>query len=128
MRLGPRVLLGGILLTIAAAGPVAGAEEAPAFKERVAPFLAKYCNRCHGGQKPKAGLNLAAFHGEDAVAEDRKTWAKVYENLEAGSMPPEDQPQPNEAEVAPILRWINAELAKVDCRGLNDPGRVTLRR
>jgi hypothetical protein len=126
MRRGRRLILGGVFLVLAAPRP-AEADE-PTFRERVAPFLAKYCNRCHGDPKPKAGLNLAAFRGEDAVAQNRKAWAKVFENLDAGLMPPEDQPQPSEAEIEPILRWINAELAKDDCRGLNDPGRVTLRR
>ena len=43
-------------------------------------------------------------------------------------MPPEDKPQPSPAETEKAARWIEAQLAKVDCRLQADPGRVTLRR
>ena len=35
-----------------------------AFRSSVLPLFAKYCTSCHGPNKPKGGLNLAAFQDE----------------------------------------------------------------
>ena len=43
-------------------------------------------------------------------------------------MPPEDRPQPSEAEFDALTGWIQAELQKGQCGGPVDPGRVTIRR
>jgi hypothetical protein len=43
-------------------------------------------------------------------------------------MPPEDAPQPEAAERDRLVSWLEAELAKSDCGGPRDPGRVTIRR
>ncbi|MEO6811323.1 MAG: DUF1592 domain-containing protein [Isosphaeraceae bacterium] len=98
------------------------------FEAKVAPVLNKYCISCHGGKKPKAGVNLATFTDEAAVLKDLKTWEKVLENVELGLMPPEDKPQPTEVEVETLTAWVESTLTSANCRGPADPGRVTLRR
>jgi Protein of unknown function (DUF1592)/Protein of unknown function (DUF1588)/Protein of unknown function (DUF1587)/Protein of unknown function (DUF1585)/Protein of unknown function (DUF1595)/Ca-dependent carbohydrate-binding module xylan-binding/Planctomycete cytochrome C len=98
------------------------------FKEHVAPLLAKYCFKCHGEIKPKAGLNLSAYSGEQSVQNAKKTWEKVRHYVESHEMPPEDRPQPSAEEAERITSWIVTQLSDVNCQGPINPGRVTLRR
>ena len=112
--------------------PPAKAVNAPAssasFENQAAPFLAKYCNVCHGGDKPKADLNLTTFKDESAIVKNRKAWTLIKDYIESGEMPPEEKLQPSEAEAAAFMAFITSTLAKVDCTSQNDPGRVTIRR
>ena len=66
----------------------AGASVEARFRETVRPFLESYCLRCHGAEKPKGDLNLAAFTSAESVAKDLPRWELVLEQLEASSMPP----------------------------------------
>lgn len=104
------------------------APEERAFSEKVQPFLTRYCVSCHGAEKPKAGVNLAKYQSIKAIEADRKTWEKVIENVGAGIMPPEDKPQPPEAEAEFLTEWVEARLSKVLCDGPARPGLVTIRR
>ena len=58
------ILAGGLLVAVFGGGPPARAAEGPdAYGREVRPLLARYCFGCHGENKPKGGLNLAAFTG-----------------------------------------------------------------
>src|SRR4051794_15777200 len=57
---------------------------AATFEGQVAPFLARYCTNCHGGEKPRAGLDLAKFRDASALEGNRRVWQRVVENLESG--------------------------------------------
>ena len=119
----------GLILVAASAVGLAApvAPTADTYQAEVAPLLARYCVSCHGGDKPKAGLNLSKYKDTADVAADLKTWQGVLENVEADAMPPADKPQPTEAESAVLRRWIKARLGPQNCN-LVDPGHVTLRR
>ena len=104
------------------------APTSPTYQAQVVPVLARYCAGCHGPEKPKDGLNLAAFATEGAVLKDLKTWQKVLENVESGAMPPEGKPRPSEAESARVVQYLQGLLSKASCKAAPDPGRVTLRR
>ena len=55
-----------------AAGPQC--DQPATFQADVVPVLAKYCTGCHGAEKAKGGLNLAAFTEEGAARAQRKLW------------------------------------------------------
>ena len=103
-------------------------ESAITFESHVIPLLTKYCTKCHGGDKPKAGLALDAYRDAASVVNDRQNWELVLEMLTLRDMPPEKEPQPTAAEVRLITTWIKSELADVDRTVKRRPGRVTLRR
>src|SRR4051812_44278033 len=66
------------------------------FADSVQPLLQKYCYECHGPTKQKAQVRydqLSSYR-----TEERHLWAKVHEKLAEGEMPPEDHPQPTDAE------------------------------
>ena len=104
------------------------APEDSAFKADVAPLIQNFCVKCHTGDKPKAGINLAALADAASVPKSRKAWDRVREAIDSGTMPPEDKPQPSEAQSRKAVHALQTLLSKSDCRIQNDPGRVTLRR
>ena len=99
-----------------------------AYTKQVVPLVQKYCIKCHGGRKPRAGFALDRIKTERQADNDRKTWEKVVRALQAREMPPEDKPQPTAAERDLLLTFLDQRLAAIDCTKGRDPGRVTLRR
>jgi hypothetical protein len=59
------------------------------FKERVQPFVERYCVSCHGATKPKSELDLSHDTTTAAVVNNAKRWQLVLQRLEAQEMPPE---------------------------------------
>jgi mono/diheme cytochrome c family protein len=98
------------------------------FRGQIEPLLAQYCKTCHSGEKPKGELRLNEFLARAAVDKDREVWEKIAGKLRDHEMPPEDQPQPDMAARKKLTAWIDAQLARFDCTGRRDPGRVTIRR
>src|SRR5262245_51905795 len=77
------------------------APDAAGHRDIAAPFLKKYCQRCHGGEKQESGFRVDQHLPNEfltkAVAE---RWSEVLQKLNAGEMPPKKEPQPPAAEVA----------------------------
>ena len=113
-----------------AAPPAKAAAEDPAFKDKILPFINKYCLECHRGEKAKGGLTLEGYVSEAHARKDRKNWIAVQHVVVSGEMPPKNKPQPTKAEKEFFLNWIENSLTAVDCGGTTprDPGRVTIRR
>jgi hypothetical protein len=94
------------------------------YEETVGPFLAKYCQKCHAGEKPKGEFvvdprRLANDFSDPAT---RGKWREIVNVLNSHQMPPEEARQPTPIEVAAVVDWITdqtvrAELAKRE-RGL----------
>ena len=100
---------------------------AAAYEKQVKPLLARYCYDCHGDAKQKADLTLQTYRDAASVTNDRKTWEKVLANLRNREMPPQNKPQPTQAERDFLAAWIEGEIFDTDCTN-PDPGRVTIRR
>src|SRR5581483_6096519 len=100
----------------------------PSFSREVMPFLQKHCLQCHGGKKPKAGLSFEVFKDDAAADKQREIWEKVSLSLRSGEMPPSGRPKPLAQEIDFIVGWLDKNLARANCSGPRDPGRVTLRR
>jgi hypothetical protein len=90
----------------------------------IRPLLSKYCVSCHGEQKPKAGLNLAAMRAEG----NPKAWKLVWDRIKARQMPPAGKPQPTPAERERVTAWIEGTFAKHTLDGHPDPGPLRPRR
>ncbi|MFQ5731030.1 MAG: DUF1592 domain-containing protein [Planctomycetaceae bacterium] len=99
------------------------------FRTHVAPVLQKYCYECHG---PKEQMEGVAFHkltDERSVFGGRKLWEKVHRVVKAGAMPPADHTlRPSDAQRRRVAKWIEESIFAIDCRLVDDPGRVTIRR
>lgn len=123
-------------VTFAASAAFARPPAAPSLKERskatsferdIKPVLSQYCYGCHGETKRKGDLSLQVYQDEAAALKDAKVWGKVLHNVRTREMPPENKPQPTQAQRDLIAGWIETKIFQCDCNH-PDPGRVTLRR
>ncbi|MCM8529631.1 MAG: DUF1592 domain-containing protein [Lentisphaeraceae bacterium] len=60
-------------------------------------FIGKYCTDCHDEDMQKGGIDLTSFSLENMSQVDEDLWAKVYDQVSAGTMPPKKkkkQPTP----------------------------------
>src|SRR5438128_1982953 len=77
------------------------------FRDTVQPLLKTHCLGCHGGEKPKGGLDLSASTSVDAVAKDLRHWELVREQVRSGAMPPaKAKEQPSAADRKALTDWI----------------------
>jgi hypothetical protein len=97
-------------------------------KDHIKPVLEKYCFDCHNDKKQKGDVNLLSVVDNPKLEENRKVWEKVAEMVEGGDMPPEKKPQPSDAQRDLMVKFIDGQLAKADCNGSINPGKVTIRR
>lgn len=115
------------LLAVDATGMEEAALRADAqkiFKEKVGPFVEKYCARCHGS-RAKAGINLQSAvknpSGKSAILHFKKAAA----NVKVHDMPPEDAAkQPTDEERRQFVKWIG----KHKYLAPRDPGAFVIRR
>jgi hypothetical protein len=95
------------VLVILAQNEAHAAESAD--EEFIGEFLKSHCVRCHNRTDLEGDLNLGDL-GLD-ITRNRSTYAGVLKRLDAGDMPPEDEPQPDNGAVRRVTRWIQAGLA-----------------
>ena len=94
----------------------------------VSGFLDKHCYHCHGPEKQKGKLRLDELSLELSNDSIAAHWQDVLDTLNAGDMPPEDEPQPSKKELTVFLAELTGKL-KDARRQLSDQGReVAMRR
>ena len=114
--------------TGARAGPVTTASLEARFAGEVKPFLQKHCYACHANGKHKGEVALDPYTTLFSVQSDRDKWLHFSEVLKQKLMPPEEKPQPSQAEFDGAIGWIDDALTYCDCTGPRDPGRVMIHR
>ncbi len=84
----------------------------------IAPILRTYCAGCHGHDEPESGLNLDSYEGLVAGGEhgrvlvpgssdESRLMQALYGKGEL-TMPPEDEPRPDENQIKILADWIDA--------------------
>ncbi len=91
-----------------------GAVKSPVFERDVVPILTARCLKCHGGDKPKAKLNLQTKAGMLTGGESGPVLVPgsaekslLFEMISKGDMPPQKNPKLTPEEVALIKSWID---------------------
>jgi hypothetical protein len=97
------------------------------FVQTAAPMFKQFCSDCHGEKKAKAQLDLARLSSEPNFGNLFKTWEKVIAMLEQKEMPPEEEPQPSDAERTKLIASVREALAKFIRDQAGDPGRIAMR-
>ncbi len=125
----PRILLVTCILTILGPAASRAVAEAPraAMAERHRPLLTNHCVKCHGaGAESGVRLDDLPLAIDDVAAADR--WQRVLAVLNAGEMPPEDEPQPDPVAKTDFLDDLSN--AMVTARRLlsDQHGAITMRR
>lgn len=106
----------------------------PAYAERIRPLLQKYCFDCHSEKVTKSGLRLDTLAVDFLAAPAAITWKEIQSRIvdrTDNRMPPEGKPQPPEADVKSLHRWIETKFAAVaaaDAIAQKQEGRAQLRR
>ena len=94
------------------------------FKEKVGPFVNKYCTRCHGS-RAKAGINLQSALKNPAGESATLHWKKAAANVKVHDMPPEDSSKkPTDEERQQFIEWVG----KIKYLAPRDPGPFVIRR
>lgn len=126
-----KMKLPALALALLMAGSAIGADEAAlradaqkVFKEKVGPFVNKYCTRCHGS-RAKAGINLqSALKNPDGESASLH-WKKAVSNVKVHDMPPENaSKKPTDEERRQFVEWIG----KLKYLAPRDPGPFVIRR
>lgn len=80
------------------------------YTSAIKPFFAAHCIRCHGPEQSKGKITLHSIDGDLSAGQELERWELILDMLEFGGMPPEGEPQPDQAERQAIVRWIESGL------------------
>jgi mono/diheme cytochrome c family protein len=97
-----------------------GATEATA--ER---FLKQHCVRCHDAAVQEGQFRLDTLERNFTSHLTAERWAEVMTRINAGEMPPEEEPRPTVDEIAGVVGWISAEIEAGEAARLAARGRMT---
>ncbi len=91
------------------------------------PFFRKHCIRCHGPAETKGELRLDSLDADFTKPATFERWQRILERVQAGEMPPQDEPRPKPDLVTDFAKLLTARLEGIaeERRG---SGRVVLRR
>jgi hypothetical protein len=73
-------------------------------------FLEKHCVGCHGPKKEKGDLRIDQLSRDFNLGADGHHWAEIVERINAGEMPPEEEAQPTESEIAAVIGQLDARI------------------
>ena len=73
-------------------------------------FMAKHCLRCHGPEKVERDLRIDQLSRDFQSGIDGHLWAEIVERINAGEMPPEEEPQPTEDEIAEVVAQLDSRI------------------
>lgn len=98
------------------------------FEQSVEPFLKQHCHTCHDAKKAKAGFRSDHLSADLAVPRMVDHWKEVFDRINAGEMPPEDERRPDPKLQTAVVEWINAKLREADLAAKNAGGQSPMRR
>lgn len=97
-------------------------------KAKLEPFLKENCVKCHGPDKQRGQLRFDEVSWEITNNDTAQRWQDVLDVLNGGEMPPEDEPQPSDAELSQILDTLTGALLKARMRLTDHGGEIKMRR
>ena len=71
-------------------------------------FLEKHCLCCHGSEKEKGDVRIDQFSRDFKSGVDTHLWAEVIEKINAGEMPPKEDQQPTQEEIAAFVTNLDS--------------------
>lgn len=117
-------LLLGILVSTASAAPEATALDSG----KLQPFLENYCIKCHGPKKQKGQIRFDQTDWKITDNDTAQRWQDVLDQLNGGDMPPEDEKQPTNDELAAALDSITGSVLSARKRLTDHGGEIKMRR
>lgn len=101
-----------VILMPSFAGAVCGAPQSEQTEpvEQFEVFLEKHCVRCHGPQKEEGDIRIDQLSRDFKSGVDTHHWAESLDKINSGEMPPKDEPQPTQDEIAAFVRNLDSLL------------------
>src|SRR5687767_7020117 len=91
-------------------------------------FFTEHCQKCHSGAKPKGEFNFESLSQDFTDKKNRQQWFAVLEQLNAGNMPPKEEPRPPAEKVKVAAQWISERAGAAEIARRAKEGRVVMRR
>ena len=91
-------------------------------------FMKTHCYRCHGAETQEADLSLHDMARVIGDSADALNWQDILDKLNAGEMPPEDEPQPSKVELARVVGDLTESLQAAQKMLRDSGGAIALRR
>ncbi|MDP9170557.1 MAG: DUF1592 domain-containing protein, partial [Acidobacteriota bacterium] len=91
-------------------------------------LLAAWCQSCHQGKSPAAGLNVTALAAPDSLSLRAPQWSKILLRVHNSEMPPRGAPAPDPDQREAFTTWLRGALKHEACSTGLSPGVAPLRR
>lgn len=98
-----------------------------AFRAATQELFEQTCRQCHDAADPDGGLDIGSYASLDSLTTRRAGWESILGKLRSGEMPPSGVTRRQDL-IDGLVRYLDAELERIDQNATPDPGRVTLRR
>ena len=92
-----------VFLSLRLVGAVCAAEPFEA-------FLENHCVRCHGPQKEEGDIRIDRLSRDFNAGLDSHQWAEALDKINSGEMPPKEEPQPTQEEIAAFVKNLDTLL------------------
>ena len=99
-----------------------------AYDSTVQPVLRQFCIKCHGSETTEAGLRLDDADLDFGKRSVAMRWTEIMDRINAGEMPPDDEPQPSGQQLTSVVEWIATELRRREAAIQSTGGQVVMRR
>lgn len=77
------------------------------YSSTVAPVLSSFCNSCHGGSTPSAGIKLDTYNDVKIQAANGRLWGAISHAGSYSPMP-KNAAKLNTCNLAKIKKWLDA--------------------
>jgi hypothetical protein len=88
-------------------------------------FLKQHCVRCHDAATQEGQFRLDTLDRNFTSHLTAERWAEVMTRINAGEMPPEEEPRPTVDEIADVVGWISEQIEAGEAARLAARGRMT---
>lgn len=105
-----RLLAPGVAVWCLCSAIIVIAADSVSAAEPFEAFLKKHCVRCHGPQKEEGDIRIDQLSRDFKSGVDSHHWAEALDKVNSGEMPPEDEPQPTQDEIAAFVLNLNSRL------------------
>ena len=87
----------------------------------LAPFLKQNCLRCHNADDENGDFRIDTVPWTIKEESEAETWQELLDVINAGEMPPESEPQPNNEDLIEVIGIVTNSLAQAN-EFLSDAG------
>ena len=97
-------------------------------RDTLQPFLQTYCIRCHSEEQQNGQVRFDTIAWQVATNDQAQRWQDVLDQLNGGDMPPEDELQPKNEQLAEVLDQLTQSLVTARRRLTDHGGEIRMRR